>query len=89
MPEAACHPLLIAESFDGEKSVGIACKDMRSLFNNNDYILRCIHSEPLPTKEIASKETAYQDGVILFCDGDHQKLLEKYNRVVPSNWWKG
>jgi len=88
MPEAACHPLIIAESFDGRKSVGIACRDMSWLFNNNDYILRCIHSEPTPIGRIPPGETAVQEGVIIFCEGDHAALLERYDRIAPTTWWK-
>ncbi len=87
MPESACHPLIIAESFDREKSVGIACRDMAWLFNNNDYILRCIHSEPEPIKEIGPGEECPQEGIVIFCEGTHEDLLERYEQLVPAEWW--
>lgn len=86
MPQAASHPLIIAESFDGRKSVGIACRDMEWLFNNNDYILRCLHSEPGPAPTIPPGGTTRQEGVILFCDGDHGELLRTYESIVPDSW---
>ena len=87
MPEAACHPLLIAESFDGNRSVGVSCRDMSFLFNNNDYILRCIHSEPVPIAAIPPGGSALQEGVIIFCDGGHEALLPMHDEIVPEDWW--
>lgn len=86
MPEAASHPLIIAESFDGRRSVGIACRDMAWLFNNNDYILRCIHSEPNPIAEIRPGETALQEGIIMFSEGDHADLIDTFGSVAPAEW---
>jgi len=83
LAETACHPLFIAESFDGRKSVGIACGNMYEIANNNDYILRCLHSEPPPIPEILPSETGRVEGVILFCAGDHEALLRQYQQVVP------
>ena len=89
MPEEACHPLFMAESMDGRRCVGVACRGMSFLFNNNDYILRCIHSEPVPIECIPPGKSALQEGVILFCDGNHEELLERYGRIVPGDWWGG
>ena len=86
MPEQACHPLLIAEMFGGRGSVGIACKDYRKLFNNNDSILRCLHSGPFPIKSLSSGERWDQEGAIVFCEGDHEDLLSHFEAIVPSGW---
>lgn len=88
MPEEASHPLFIAESMDGRKSVGIACRDMSFLFNNNDYILRCIHSEPAPIASIPPGGSTLQEGVIIFCDGNHEEMLARYGEIVPGCWWE-
>jgi len=89
LAETACHPLFIAESFDRRKSVGIACRNMYEIANNNDYILRCLHSEPPSFAEIPPGETGLVEGVILSCDGDHSALLERYEMVAPRDWWEG
>ena len=86
MPQAASHPLIIAENFRGDSSVGIACRTFDRLFNNNDSILRCIHSMPAPVPKLESGETATQDGVILFCRGNHSDLLRHFDRVVSQAW---
>jgi hypothetical protein len=89
MPEQAHHPLLIAENFDGSGAVGIACRNWRSLFNNNDCILRCIHSEPHAVESLVPGATAAQEGVIAFCRGDHQALSAHFEAIVPQEWLVG
>ena len=89
MPEAAGHPLIMAESRDGGKCVGIASGNMGCLFNNNDPVLRCIHSDPLVVEGIPVGGRAEAKGVILFCDGNHEALLERFEGIVPDGWWRG
>jgi hypothetical protein len=84
MEEEACHPLIIAESFDRKKSVGIACENMGNLSNNNDSILRCLHSEPTDVNQLKTKKTARFKGVIIFVNGNHEAMLEKYNDLVSK-----
>ncbi len=86
MPEAAYHPLLIAENFQGNASVGIAARNFEKLFNNNDPILRCLHSEPRPIRQLEPGESAHQDSVIIFYDGDHRATLEHYTNHIEPNW---
>jgi hypothetical protein len=86
MPEAAHHPLFIAESFTGNACVGIASRNFERLFNNNDSILRCIHSESAAIKQLAPGETAHQDSVIIFYDGDHRAILEHYTARIAPKW---
>ncbi|MEW5979365.1 MAG: hypothetical protein AB1898_26520 [Acidobacteriota bacterium] len=86
MPEAAHHPLIIAESFSGDASVGIASRDFEKLSNNNDSILRCLHSEPAPIKKLDPGETAHQDAVIIFFNGDHRAIVEHYTSRIAPNW---
>jgi len=86
MPEAAHHPLFIAESFQGNASVGIAARNFEKLFNNNDPILRCLHSEPVPIRQLAPGETAHQDSVVIFYPGDHRAILEHYTQRIAPNW---
>lgn len=86
MPEQACHPLMIAEMFGGKGSVGIACDDYRKLFNNNDSILRCLHSGPFPIESLAPGEKADQEAILVFCEGDHEELLSHFEAIVPGGW---
>jgi len=86
MGEAAHHPLFIAENFAGDGSVGIAAKDFEKLFNNNDPILRCLHSESMAIKQLEPGETAHQDSVIIFYNGDHRAILEHYIKRIEPNW---
>lgn len=86
MPEAACHPLLIAENFEGNGSVGIASRDFRKLFNNNDTVLRCLHSDPMAIKQLEPYETAHQDLVIIFYQGGHRAMLDYYTTHIAPNW---
>jgi len=86
MPEAAHHPLFIAENFEGNGSVGIASRHFEQLFNNNDPILRCLHSEPMPIAELEPGRKAHQDAALIFCKGDHQGLLGHYQRRIASSW---
>jgi len=86
MPEQACHPLMIAEMFGGKGSVGIACKNYRKLFNNNDSILRCIHSGPFPIESLQPGERRVQEAVLVFCEGDHEDLLSHSEAIVPGGW---
>ena len=89
MPEAAHHPLFIAENFAGDGCVGIAARNFERLFNNNDVILRCIHSESVAIERLEPGETAHQDSVIIFYNGDHQAILEHYNKRIVPNWPAG
>jgi hypothetical protein len=66
--------------------VGIACKNFRSLFNNNDYILRCVHSEPFPLNALLPGQNAAQEGVILFSDTGHCGVLEKFEELIGQRW---
>lgn len=86
MPEAAHHPLFIAENFQGNASVGIAARNFERLFNNNDPILRCLHSESVAIRQLEPGETAHQDSVIIFYDGDHRPILDHYTTRIEPNW---
>jgi len=86
MAEAAHHPLLIAEAFGGKASIGIAARNFERLFNNNDCILRCLHSEPMPIQSLDPGKTAAQEGAILFARGDHVALLEQFDRATKERW---
>jgi hypothetical protein len=89
MPEAAHHPLFIAESFDSNASVGIAARNFERLFNNNDVILRCLHSESVAIKQLEPGETAHQDSVIIFYNGNHRSMLDHYMTRIAPNWPAG
>jgi hypothetical protein len=86
MPQGAGSPLIIAESFDGTASVGIACRNFNRLFNNNDPILRCIHSEAFPIDALAPGETALQEGVVLLFAGDHEALAQYWEAFIAPQW---
>ena len=86
MPQAAHHPLFVAEAFGGKASVGVASRDFQRLFNNNDYILRCLHSSSDPIPELKPGETQTQEGMIVFCDGDHEAALRVFERAVSKRW---
>jgi hypothetical protein len=89
MPEAACHSLFITESFGRKRSVGVACENYSHLFNNNDCILRCLHSHPHPIAELPPGGSDSRRGVVVFCDGDHEALLRRYEELVPAGKWPG
>ena len=86
MPEAAYHPLFIAENFQGNGSVGIAARNFEKLFNNNDPILRCIHSESVAIRQLEPGEVAHQDSVIIFYKGDHRAIVGHYTESIEPNW---
>jgi hypothetical protein len=86
VPKAVHHPLFIAENFAGNACVGIASRNFEKLFNNNDSILRCLHSESSAIRELAPGESAHQDSVLIFFDGDHRKTLELYTTRIEPNW---
>ena len=85
MPQAAHHPLIVAEAFDQTASVGIAASEVDHLFNNNDSILRCIHSEP-PAVSAAPGESAVQEGLILFAEGAYRRVVAQHDRIAPARW---
>jgi len=86
MPEAAHHPLFIAENFEGNACVGIASRNFEKLFNNNDVILRCLHSESVAIRQLGPGETADQDSVIIFYNGNHSAVLDHYTTRIVPNW---
>jgi len=86
MAEAAHHPLFIAESFGATASVGVASRNFRSLFNNNDCILRCIHSEPFPIEKLMPGESEDLESVILVSKGNHRVLLERFEKLKSRYW---
>jgi len=86
MPEKASHPLIISENFSATACVGIASRDYRGLFNNNDCILRCIHSEGIPIENTKPDEVAVQEGVIIFVEGDHEAAIDHYERITKDKW---
>lgn len=86
MPEAACHPLMIAERINANGSVGIACRNFRILSNNNDSILRCIHSEPFPVASLLPGRKADQEGIILFSAGGHDEMKEQFGELTDLRW---
>ncbi len=89
MPEAAHHPLFIAENFQGNGSVGIASRNFEKLFNNNDVILRCLHSDSMAIRQLGPGESAHQDSVIIFYRGDHKAILDHYTTHIEPNWPPG
>ena len=86
MPQAACHPLIVAERFGGSGSVGIACRNFERVFNNNDCILRCIHSEPFALNGLPPGGRAEQEGVILFSPGGYRELVSHFEELIGSRW---
>ena len=56
------------------------------LSNNNDTILRCIHSEPGPIEKLLPGQTISQEGVIVFCRGDHNALVEQFEKLRSKHW---
>ncbi len=84
MPQAAHHPLLAAESFDRRRCVGVAASRFRMIFNNNDPILRCLHSESFPIEKVAPGQSAVQEAIVLFANGDHEQLLERYRSLATG-----
>ena len=86
MLEEADHALIIAEAFGGQGAVGIGQRDFRHIVNNNDSILRCIHSEPKPIATLEPGAETVQEGLIIFDRGDHVALLKRWERLVSQRW---
>lgn len=84
--EEAHHPLIITEAFGGAGAVGIGQRDFKRLFNNNDSILRCIHSEPKPVASLDPGARAVQEGLIAFDRGDHVALVKQWERLARQRW---
>ena len=55
----------------------------------NDCILRCIHSEPHPIPRLDPGQTATQEGVLVFSDGDHLACRDQYERATSARWAAG
>lgn len=86
MPQHSSHPLIIAESFDGKASVGIAARHFHDVWNNNDSILRCLHSNSEPIEILPPGETKIIEGVIIFYEGNHKDLLAHYEATSKKKW---
>ena len=84
--DEATHPLIAAEAFGGQGAVGLGQRDFKFLFNNNDPILRCIHSEPQPIATLEPGEEAVQEGLIVFDPGNHQTLLKHWEGLANERW---
>jgi hypothetical protein len=84
--EEAHHPLIIAEAFGGKGAVGIGQRNYHHLFNNNDPILRCIHSEPKPIATLEPGARAVQEGLIVFDRGNHLALLKQWEHLAHKRW---
>lgn len=81
LSEEAHHPLIVAERFGGRGAVGIAVENYHHLFNNNDPILRCIHSEPDPIPLLKAGESATQQGRILFHKRGKGALIAAHGKL--------
>jgi len=86
MPQQATHSLIMAENFQGSACVGIANRNFRILFNNNDCILRCLHSEGFPIQSLSPGESKTQEGVLLFFDGNHKGLIKHFSKLCSEKW---
>jgi len=84
MGEQAYHPLIMAENFSRTASVGIADFDFKQVSNNNDQILRCLHSAPMPIGTIEPGQTKSHRAVIIFFNGNHQDLLDHYEKLAAQ-----
>ncbi|MFA5183755.1 MAG: hypothetical protein WC405_20795 [Syntrophales bacterium] len=84
MGEQAYHPLIMAENFSGTASVGIADLDFKQVSNNNDQILRCLHSAPMPIDTIEPGQTKSHRAVLIFLNGNHQDLLKHYEKITKQ-----
>ena len=67
----------------------IVSKNFKNLFNNNDCILRCIHSEPLPLNKLLPGQRADQEGIILFSEAGHHEIREHFEALTSSQWKNG
>ena len=86
MPEAAHHALMVAENFAGDGCVAIASRNFWKLFNNNDCILRCLHSESLPIETLEPGQSVHQDSVLVFFNGDRRATIEHYDKNIATKW---
>lgn len=86
MPEQASHSLIISENFQSTASVGIANRNFRRLFNNNDCILRCLHSDGFPIQVLAPNKEEIQEGILIFCDGNHEETYNHFTMTSKEKW---
>ncbi len=80
LEEEATHPLIMVEGFRGIGTVGVAARNFGHIFNNNDPILRCLHSEGQPIATLNPGETAKQRAVLIFSKGNHEAVLEHFEK---------
>ena len=76
----ADHPLILVESTDGRRTVGIAARGWRNVFHNCHPMLACIHSAPMPAADLKSGETAVFSQRIHHYDGGRCEFLDEYDR---------
>lgn len=84
MEEESTHPLIMVEGFRNIGTVGVAARNFNHIFNNNDPILRCLHSEGEPIPVVKPGESAKQRAVLLFSRGNHEALLDHFEKNVKK-----
>ena len=66
--------------------VAIACRNFIKLCNNNEPLLRCLHSIPSPIEKLLPGQSAHQEGVLLFFDGGHEELRAHFEKLTSPRW---
>lgn len=76
-PERSDHPLIIKVSRDRKRTIGIAGGNWDFVFHNDNPILGCIHSQPLPVEIKPQKKATFKQR-IYFCESNHESLIEQH-----------
>ena len=74
----------MVEGFRGIGTVGVAARNFNHIFNNNDPILRCLHSEGQPIATVNPGETAKQKAVLIFSKGNHEAVLDHFEKNLKQ-----
>lgn len=76
----ADHPMIMVESLDGARTVGMVARAWRDVFHNCHPKLGCIHSNPQPVGNLNPGDTAVFQQRIYVRDGDRGSLLNECDR---------
>lgn len=74
------HPVIIVESTNGKKTVGIVAHNWQHVFHNSHLQLGCIHSEPQPARQLKPADTAVFQQRIYLHDGDRASFVREYGK---------
>ena len=80
-PERSEHSLIVKESGDRTRAVGIAGENWDFVFHNTNPKLGCIHSQPLPVMLRPHESVTFKQR-IYFCNGNHKAVVEAFKQDI-------